>query len=114
MKSLAFIGKVIYAVVIIVFGAFHFMNAKQMAPMVPNFLPVPEVFVYLTGAALLAAGVAILINRKAQLAALLLGIMLVLFAVLIHLPGGQASMGQFLKDMAMAGAAFIICAHSND
>jgi len=114
MKSLGFVGKLIYALVIALFGLFHFMNASEMAGIVPDPLPVKEVFVYLTGAALIAAAVALIIGKKAQLAMLLLGVMLIIFALTIHLPGGQESMSNLLKDLALAGSAWFIGAHSKD
>lgn len=86
-----------------------------MQGMVPDYLPGAIFFVYLTGVALILAAIAIIINKKAKLAALLLGIMLLLFALMIHLPGmseSQASFSNFMKDTALAGAAFFISANS--
>ncbi|MBV6647518.1 MAG: DoxX family protein, partial [Cyclobacteriaceae bacterium] len=71
-------------------------------------------WVYLTGVALILAAVAIVINKKAKLATMLLGIMLLLFAVLIHLPGMPDAMPSFFKDIALAGAAFYLSANSKD
>lgn len=103
-----------FALVIGFFGVNHLLNADAMAGMVPDYFPVPVVFVYLTGLALIAAGVALIIGKKAQLAMTLLGIMLILFAILIHLPGGEASMPSLLKDLALAGAAWYMAAHMSD
>jgi uncharacterized membrane protein len=115
MKSLQFLGKVIFAVPFIIFGFGHLGNAGSMAGMVPDYLPAKEIWVYITGIALLLASISIIINKKTRLATLLLGIMLLLFALLIHLPGmseSQASFASFLKDTALAGAAFFISANS--
>jgi len=115
MKSLGYIGKLMYAGPMAMFGIFHFMNADGMAAIVPDFLPVPIVFVYLTGIALMLAAVAIVIGNKAKLATQLLGLMLLLFAILVWLPGflnqdaEQSSL--FLKDIALAGAAWYMSAH---
>lgn len=115
MKNLGFIGKLIYALPLAIFSSFHFMNAQAMTGIVPAFLPAPVFWVYLTGLALLLAAVAIIINKKASLATLLLGIMLLLFAFLIHFPGfleqAQPDAAMFLKDTALAGAAFFMSAH---
>ena len=97
------------------FGVFHFMGANSMTGMVPGYLPAPIVFVYLTGVALVLAAVAIVTGNKARLATQLLGLMLVLFAVLLHLPGflNQDPVGSssFLKDVALAGGAWFMSAH---
>ncbi|RMG24851.1 MAG: DoxX family protein [Bacteroidetes bacterium] len=102
-----------------VFGLFHFMSGPDMAEKVP--IPGGIFWVYLTGAALIAAAVSIMIRKKDQLAGLLLGIMLLIFALSIHLPGvleggDQAmrdSMPMFLKDTALAGAAWLIASQGN-
>ncbi|MEP4531578.1 MAG: DoxX family protein [Cyclobacteriaceae bacterium] len=115
MKNLGFIGKLLYALPIAMFGFFHFMNASAMVGVVPSFLPAGEVWVYLTGLALILAAVAIIIGKKAKLATQLLGLMILLFAVLIHLPGflnqAQPAAAMFLKDTALAGAAFFLSSH---
>ncbi len=110
-------GKIIYAAPLAIFGLFHFMNAEAMAAMVPSFLPAGIVFVYLTGAALLAAAVAIILNKKQRLATMLLGVMLLIFALSVWLPmvigGDQTAMSNVLKDLSLAGAAFFISGNSN-
>lgn len=115
MKNLGFIGKLLYALPLAVFGSFHFMSAQDMKGTVPGYFPAPVFWIYLTGLALLLAAIAIIINKKAKLATLLLGIMLLCFAVLIHFPGfleqAQPDSAMFLKDTALAGAAFFLSAH---
>jgi putative oxidoreductase len=118
MKSLGFIGKLLYAGPLAMFAFGHFMNAEAMSGMVPSFLPAPIFWVYLTGLCLLLGAIAIVLGKKAKLATQLLGLMLVLFAVLIHmsgfLNGDQVSTGMFLKDLALGGAAWFMSAHLKD
>ncbi len=111
MKALTTtVARYLYAIPFVIFGLFHFMNAGKMAPMVP--LPGGVFWIYLTGLGLVAAGISIIIQKRAKLAALLLGIMLLIFILTIHLPGlmneatMQTSMMNLLKDMALMGAAF--------
>ncbi len=112
MKGLEFIGKLLYAAPIALFGIFHFMNASSMSGMVPSYLPVKEAWVYMTGLALILAAAAILISQKARLATTLLGVMVLAFALLIHLggflDGNPTSSSMFLKDLTIAGAAFFM------
>jgi putative oxidoreductase len=112
MKNLPFIGKFMYLIPLVIFGLFHFMNADGMAGMVPAFLPAKVVWVYLTGLALIAAVGAVIVGKKAKLALQLLGLMLLLFAILLWLPGAiggdQTATSMFLKDMALAGAAWFL------
>jgi uncharacterized membrane protein len=111
MKTLQTLGKYMYILPIAVFGIFHFKNAEAMSGMVPSFLPYQIFWVYLTGAALIIAALAVIFEKKAKLALQLLGLMLLLFALMLHLPGAiegnQMSMTMFLKDMGLAGAAWI-------
>ena len=110
------LGKILFAIPFGIFGIFHFMNADGMKGMVP--FPPQLVWIYLTGAALIAASVSILINKKAKLSSLLLGVMLLVFALSIHLPsvigGDQMSMPNLLKDLALSGAAFLYSGNAKD
>jgi uncharacterized membrane protein len=113
MNQLPSVGKWLYALPMVVFGLMHFGAADQMAGMVPSYLPVGVAWVYLTGIALVLAGAAVLAGKYAKLALQLLGLMLVLFAVMLHLPtlmaggdGAQMAMPMLLKDLALGGAAW--------
>ena len=109
MKALSSLGRFIYAIPFVIFGIFHFMNAPQMAKIMPSFWPVPEGFVYIAGLALILAGVSIILNIKARLATLLLALLLLIFIVGIHIPalssGNNEAMVGLLKDTALLGAA---------
>jgi uncharacterized membrane protein len=106
------IGRYLFAVPMAVFGLLHFLAGADMAGMVPGWLPGGVLWVYLTGVALLAAAVAILIGKMGRLACQLLGILLVIFALTVHLPmvlaGDATAMGQVLKDLALAGGAWVL------
>ena len=114
MKNLQLIGRIIYAVPMAVFGLNHFMMAEGMKAMVPAFIPGGIFWVYVTGLALIAAAVAIIANRYASLASLLLGILLAIFALTIHLPGSlnpetmQMFFPNLLKDTSLSGAALVL------
>ena len=107
MNALLGIGKYLYAIPFAIFGIFHFMNAGGMAGMAfgSTFL------VYLTGIALIAAAVSIVIGRLDKLAAVLLALFLLLTAFIVHFPGAlegnQASTSSFLKDIMLGGAAMM-------
>lgn len=109
-------GRMLYAIPFAIFGLFHFMNADGMAGMVP--VPGGVFWVYLTGIAMLAAAAAVIIKKKSALATLLLGILLVVYALSIQLPmvlgGDEMAMGQVLKDLALAGAAFYYSGNTED
>jgi putative oxidoreductase len=108
MKTLSSLGRFIYAIPFIVFGIFHFMNAGSMAGIISKW-PVAEGLVYISGLALILAGVSIILNVKAKLASSLLALLLLIFILGIHIPavmsGNQMAMMSLLKDTALLGAA---------
>lgn len=113
MNALLSLGKYLYAIPFAIFGIFHFMNAEGMAGMVP--IPGGVIWVYVTGVALLAAVVSMLTGKKDKLATMLLGVLMLIFALAIHLPavigGDQMSMASLLKDLSLAGAAWMYAQH---
>ncbi len=110
MDALPKVGRFLFAIPMALFGVLHFMMSGAMAAMVP--IPGGVVWVYITGIALIAASAAIISGKQAVLATQLLGLMLLIFAVSIHLMaligGDQAAMSMLLKDTALAGGAFVL------
>ena len=110
------VPRIAFAVVMGIFGLFHFTGGEAMAGMVP--IPGGIIWVYITGLALIAAAVSIITGKMAKTGSLLLGIMLLIFALTIHLPsvldGNQASMFNFLKDITLASCALIISGGAKD
>ena len=70
--TLTKVGTIFYALVIGFFGINHFLEGTGMQKMVPSFLPGGVIWVYLTGACLIAAAIAFLIGKQVRLAGLLL------------------------------------------
>lgn len=109
------VAEIVYAIVLAIFGFNHIRAGEMMAGGVP--IPGGAFWVYFTGAAMIAAAVAIIINRFKTLACYLLALMLLLFVALIHIPGfvnAKDEMGKMmpmismLKDIAMAMGAIVI------
>lgn len=106
------VARWLFAIPFMIFGVIHFAMGSDMAGMVP--IPGGVLWVYLTGAALFAAGIAFAANRFVRVAGILLALMLMSFVVLIHLPGladqatMQGSMTAALKDTALAAGALIL------
>lgn len=111
-------GRVIFAIPMAVFGIEHFLIGEQMAGMVPSYIPGGIFWVYLTGAALLAAAISIISRKWIWWSSVLLFVLLLLFALTIHLPGlfnaqsMQMSMISLLKDLSLAGAALYVAGSS--
>lgn len=115
MNAFLSLGRWVFALPFAIFGLFHFLNADAMADyVVPAYMPAKAIWVYLSGAGLIAATVSMLIGKYDKLATTLLGIFLLLLVAMVHLPGAmaggegaQASMSMLLKDLALAGAAMM-------
>lgn len=107
-------ARILFAVPFIVFGINHFIYAGAMKNIVPGFLPLKTVLVYLTGLALIAAGISIITKIKARLASLLLALLLFIIIITIHFPGifkeatRQMAMSGFLKDLGLMAGALLV------
>jgi putative oxidoreductase len=113
------IGTIFYALVIGFFGINHFINGTGMQKMVPSFLPGGVIWVYITGACLLAAAIAFLIDKQARLAGFLLCLFLLLIVLTVHLPAvlhatdsgeRRFPMTNLIKDTGLAAAALLVAA----
>ena len=104
------IAEIIFALVIGMFGISHFMKTDMMATMVPPSMPGDgSIWVYITGAALILAAIAIIIDKYKTLACYLLAAMLIIFVLTLHLkPAMDGNMGNLLKDTGLAMAAILI------
>jgi uncharacterized membrane protein len=119
-KALA-LGPVFIAVPIGVFGTDHFIDAANVARIVPSWIPAHLFWVYLVGAALIAAALSIAANKYVKLSATLLGLMFFLFVLLMHIPAFAAhpknrfALAIVLRDSFFgAGAIALSRAHSED
>jgi len=82
---LTLFARLAFGLCALVWGGAHFVYMNLTAPLVPKWLPpTQEFWGYLTGAAFIAAGLAILTGLQARLAAILLTAMIVTFGVLVN------------------------------
>jgi uncharacterized membrane protein len=110
----AVLGPLFLAGFLILGGIQHFVYADFVMKLVPSWIPSPRFWVYLTGIALIAGGIGLLLPKTQRLAATLVGIMILLWVVLLHIPRALADLhdasetsGVF-EALAMSGAAFIL------
>ena len=100
----------VFALVIGMFGVSHFMKTGMMETIVPTSIPGDaSIWVYVIGAALILAAIAIIINKYKTLACYLLAAMLIVFVFTLHLkPAMDGNLGNLLKDTGLAMCAILI------
>src|SRR5688572_1977439 len=80
------LGRYFLAVPMVVFGIQHFLYAEFIVHLVPAWIPGRLFWTYFAGVALFAAGLGIIINVLPRLAAILLGLMISIWIVILHIP----------------------------
>ncbi len=107
------------AVILIVFGTFHFLKPHDLVIYIPLSVPGGIIWTYLVGAAFILVGISFITNKFVKFAAYLLAALLTFFVFAIHLPNalyaGDSDMRSlafinFIKDGAIACFALHIAA----
>ncbi len=86
VRNTDLVGRILFAVSMLVFGEQHFQYVAFVATLIPRWLPLHIFLTYFTGACFVAAGLAIGINILRPLAAGMLGAMFLSWYLLLHLP----------------------------
>jgi len=77
--------QLVFGVCVLIWGGAHFVYMNMTAPLIPKWLPPSQVFWgYVTGVCFIAAGLSIVTNVKARLAATLLTVMIACFGLLAN------------------------------
>lgn len=105
------IVSIVFAIIIALFGMYHFINANELVNMVP--IVGGKIWVYISGISLIAYAISVFINHTYEkLAGYLLALLLILVIIIIHLPlaikGNTLSILEIMKDIALACGAIVI------
>jgi len=103
-------ARMLFAVGVPLIGLEHFIYASATADLVPVWLPGRLAWAYFTGAAHIAAGLAILLSVMPRLAAVLETLMMGIFTALVWIPAVAANPGQRFDWTALWMSAVITAA----
>jgi uncharacterized membrane protein len=111
-RAIAF-GPLFFAWPLAVFGMQHFVFLHEVVNAVPSWMPGHVFWALFVGTALIAASLSMITGIKAKLAALMVGVMLFLFVLLIYVPNlvqnpGDIAVTALLRDLSLSGGALAL------
>jgi uncharacterized membrane protein YphA (DoxX/SURF4 family) len=83
-------GPIFISIFMIFCGIEHFVYDRFVATLVPAWIPGAMFWTYFAGVALIGAGLAIALQIKRALVAMLLGVMIFLWLLMLHIPRAVA------------------------
>ena len=86
LGALALVGRCALGVFLINSGVQHFLFTGAVITLIPTWIPGPRVWAYVTGVALAAGGVGLIVPRTARIAGVSVGLMLFTWVCILHIP----------------------------
>ncbi len=116
MKSLAIIGRILFALPFGIIGLNHFLMTNVFLGMMSSFIPGGAFTVLFTGVLLILASISIILNKFVKITCFSLAGLLLIFITTIHIPGlftvnAELALVELLKDTALMGGALMIAVH---
>jgi uncharacterized membrane protein len=116
LEKLIPFGGVFFSITMISFGIDHFLYTEGVATLVPAWIPNHIFWTYFAAVALIGSGTAIILKIRLKVIAALLGIMILLWFIVLHIPRAIAQpfahMGEEVTSafsaLAFSGIAFVI------
>jgi uncharacterized membrane protein len=110
------LGRFFLAAFLIYCGIAHFITVEFVTSLVPSWIPGGVFWAYFTGVALIAGGVGMCVPLTSRLAAILSGLMIFVWFLILHIPRAAANLSSsnettaVFEALAMSGAAFLVAA----
>src|SRR5580692_4887342 len=120
LDRIVFLGPLLLAIAMAIFGGDHFVAAPFVAKIVPSWIPGHLFWAYFVGVALIAAAFSLATKIQPRLSAGLLGIMIFIFVLTIHIPSCFATpydktrLTIVLRDSTLAAAALAFAASKSE
>jgi len=127
-KLLRFLDKFIpfagtfMSITMILFGIDHFLYVDFVVKLMPVWIPGSLFWTYFAGVALIGAGITIILKIKLKLSAILLGVMIFLWFILLHIPRAIADLygmqgnelTSVFEALGFSGIAFMVAGGYNN
>src|SRR5713101_6494783 len=107
-----------FAIPLAVFGALHLSGVEFVLPFVPSYMPWRLFWAYFVGFALLSASLSIATKIQVRWTGLLFGVMMFLFAAMVHIPRVLANPSDripwtiVIREMSFAGGAWALAGNA--
>jgi uncharacterized membrane protein len=108
------IARILHGVSLVPFGLAHFLYLDATTTLIPAWLPWPAAWAYLTGAAFIGAGLAIVVGVRAPLAAALSTLQIGSFGLIVWVPRvlagtvNEFQWGEFVVTFALTAGAWVV------
>ncbi|MGC2301264.1 MAG: hypothetical protein WA476_20840 [Acidobacteriaceae bacterium] len=118
--KLIVLGPIFYAAPIAAFGTEHLTLTRDIASIVPAWIPWHMFWAYFVGVCLIAAGLSLVTGIQTRLAASLLALMFFLFVVLMDAPGwaheprNRFATALMLRELAFSGGPLALAVSLSD
>lgn len=122
-EEVFWLGRLLFSLVLIDNGVRHLIINTAGASQYAEYKKVPnaKLMVQITGACMLLGAAAVILGIVMDLAAFLIAVLMVIFAVVMHkfweeteTQTQAAERAQFMKNIAIAGGGLILAAVTND
>lgn len=109
-------GRFFYSIMLVIFGIEHFLFGEFVRSLVPSWIPGDLFWTYFAAVALIGAGTAIILRFKVKLVAMLLGIMVFIWFLILHIPRAVVApvtdqgneLSSVFESLGVSGIAFVI------
>jgi uncharacterized membrane protein YphA (DoxX/SURF4 family) len=109
-------GVILFALTILNYGVLHLLYAKEAGDYIPSWVSNHLIWMYVTGAALIGSSLAILLGIRRRLFAALLGIMILIWVIILHIPkatgaplaNNEGEVTSAFLALSYCGIAFVI------
>jgi uncharacterized membrane protein YphA (DoxX/SURF4 family)/uncharacterized membrane protein len=116
LDKLILFGPIFYAAPLAAFGTEHFTLTKEIASLIPAWIPWHRFWVYFVGACFIAAALSMVTRIQARLSASLVASTFFLFVVLMDAPGwarhpqNRFGLALVLRELSFSGGALALAA----